>query len=182
MIRNRGRKTWLALLVAVPCAASAHNYSYLEGGLVNQDQGSDDETGIRIAGSYDLAPPIALFGEYADIDDYEQITAGALFHTALDKQLDLVLGASLENVDVGVDDDTGIGLRGGLRWQPINHLEIHPEVRYVDVFDEDSTSVRVAGLFSVTPELDLQVAAQGGDDDRFEVGVRYNFGPRSTGR
>jgi hypothetical protein len=165
----------VAAFSLTPMLAQAHNYTYLEGGIVNQDQGSNDETGFRIAGSVDLAAPIALFGEYADIDQYNQISAGALYHRSLDRGVDLILGASLENVDVGVDDDTGIGLRGGVRWQAIPNLELNPEVRYVDVFNEDLVSFRLAGLFSVTKELALQAAAQGGDDDRFELGVRYNF-------
>lgn len=183
-MKTNGKLTLVAAaaLLYLPAIASAHNYNFLEGGVVNQDQGSRDETGFRIAGSLDVAPPIALFGEYADIDEFNQITAGALYHRNLDRGLDLILGASLENVDVGFDDDTGFGLRGGLRWQALPALELNPEVRYLDVFEEDVTSFRLAGLFALNNPLDLQAAVQVGDDDRYELGVRYNFGSRTTGR
>lgn len=160
-----------------PTLVAAHNYTYIEGGFVDLDNEHYDDSGLRIAGSADIAPPIALIGEYADVDRWEQLSAGALFHKPLNRDLDLNLGATLEQLDLGHADDTGYGLRAGLRWRPptLSGLEFAPEVRYLDVFEEEFASLRIGALFRLAPALDLQGAVQGGDDDRVEVGLRYNF-------
>ncbi len=162
-------------LLALPLTANAHNYTYVEGGYVSLDNDAADDSGFRIAGSGAIAPSIALIGEYADTGDFEQLSAGAIYHAPIDRSLDWFAGATIEMVDVPGDDDTGFGLRGGLRWSFAKAFELIPEIRYVDVFDEGFTSLRLGGLFRIAPRLDLQAALQAGDDDRFEAGLRYNF-------
>jgi len=174
-------KAFAAAALLLPLSAVAHNYTFVEGGYLNRDYGNNDDSGFRIAGSGSIADNFALIGEYSDVGDLDQITAGALFHTPLSNVIDLNLGATFENIDAGPVDDSGYGLRAGLRWQVMPRLEMNPEVRYTDVFDSTDTSVRLTGLFAFTPALDFQAALQGGDDDRVEVGMRYNFGPRVTG-
>ena len=166
------------VLLAGPALAQAHSYNYLEGGYLNRDQ-PGDEDGFRAAGMFDIASPIAIFGEYADVDYFSQASLGALYHTNLQRGLDLNFGASIEHIDVGDYDDTGFGLRAGLRWiLPNTKLELNPELRYVNVDDEDATSMHVGAVFPLAQAWDLAGAVQFGDDDRFELGVRYNFGPR----
>lgn len=169
----------LAALVAaclMPVAALAHDYTYLEGGYVDIDRRGTDDAGLFIGGSVDLLPPVALFAEYADTGPFEQLSAGALFHTRLNNTVDLVAGASLERAEIRAADDTGYGLRGGLRWWAVpGRFELSPELRYTDVLGNDATSLRATGLYRVTHELDVQALLQGGDDDRFALGVRYNF-------
>lgn len=161
--------------LALPFAAHAHNYTYIEGGYVSLDNDAADDSGFRIAGSGAITAPIALIGEYVDTGDFEQLSFGAIYHAPIDRSLDWFAGATIEMVDVPGDDDTGFGLRGGLRWSFAKSFELIPEIRHVDVFDEGFTSLRLAGLFRVAPRLDIQAALQGGDDDRFEAGLRYNF-------
>jgi hypothetical protein len=170
-------------LLMVPSVAPAHNYTFLEGNAVRRDVGPEEDVGVRLSGSMDVTYPVALFGEYISADEYDQFSTGGLFHTALNHVLDLNLGASLESVDDGRRDDTGLGLRGGVRWQAIpTRLEVNPEIRHVDVFDTVNTNLRVTGLYFMDRHLDLLGVVQGGDDDRIEAGIRYNFGPRMTGR
>ncbi|AXQ27692.1 hypothetical protein D0B54_02980 [Solimonas sp. K1W22B-7] len=167
-------------LAALPGLAAAHSYTYVEGGFLNRDFGADDESGFRIAGSGDIHQNIALIGEYADTGDLEQISAGGLFHTPLNNTLDFTAGATYEHIEVGSFDDNGFGLRTGLRWQNADgRLELSPEIRYLDIADDDDTSLRVSGLYGLTPKVDLVAAVQAaGDDDRVEAGLRYNFAPR----
>lgn len=172
-----------AALMLVPALVQAHNYNYVEGGWVHRDQ-RGDEDGIRLLGSFDVARPVAIFAEYATVEDFDQLSAGALFHTPINNDFDLVLGASIEDVNYSDGGgDTGFGLRGGVRWViPQTRLELNPELRYVDIDPEELVSVRVNALYQLNNAFDIQGAVQGGDDDRFELGVRYNFGPRVTGR
>lgn len=159
-----------------PVVANAHNYNYVEGGFIDRDLGRDDDSGLRIAGSADIARQFALFGEFSDVGDLEQLTFGGLFHQPLQRDLDWYGGVSLEMIDAGPADDTGIGLRAGLRWTaPDPRFELNPEIRHFEVFDDGVTSLRLAGYFAIANPFELQLAVQTGDDDRFEAGARYNF-------
>jgi hypothetical protein len=124
-----------------------------------------------------------VFGEIVDAGAYEQLSAGAMFHTPIAQGLDFNVGGSLEAIDAGNQDDTGIGGRAGLRWSvpDTRGLELSPEVRHVRIFDTSITSIRAAALFPVSRQLLMQGALQGGDDDRVELGVRYNFGAPAAG-
>ena len=169
----------LAAAVTPPAAAAEGDYSFLDGGVVDRD-GSD--MGVRIGGSADVSYPVALFGEVVDAGEFEQLSAGALYHTRVGQGLDFNVGGSLEAVDAGNQDDTGLGFRAGLRWfvPETRGLELGPEVRHVMVFDSSITSIRANALFPVSPRLNLAGAIQGGDDDRIEAGLRYDFGPRAA--
>ena len=183
MVRSQIRKvlaaaSTLAVLLAAP-AASAFDYTYIEGGYgdIDLDNGYDD-SGFRFAASYGgLHPQIALIGEYADWGDLSQLTLGAVFHAPLQKDLDFFAGGSFERLDAdGGYDDTGFGLRAGLRWQiPNLPVQLIPEVRYLDIADDTLTSFRLGGLFTIAPRIDLVAGLQTGDDDRLELGARYNF-------
>lgn len=172
-----------AALLLSPVLAQAHSYNYLEGGYVHRDQ-RGDEDGLRMAGSFDVASPVAVFAEYATVEDFDQLSVGGLFHTPINDELDLNLGASLEDVNYSDGGgDTGFGLRAGVRWLlPQTPVEMNPELRFVKVDHRELTSLRVAGLYQLGTAVDLETALQAGDDDRLELGVRYNFGPRLTGR
>lgn len=165
----------LAVLMSSPLAM-AHSYSYVEGGYVSRDSRGVDDDGLRLGISGAVAPQVALIGEYAGTGDYSQLSAGAIFHTPIDRSLDAFGGATLEQADNGHDDDTGFGLRAGLRWSFAQHFELSPEIRHTSLFDHSDTSLRLAGLFNFAPKLHAQAALQSGDDDRFEAGLRYDFG------
>ena len=166
----------VAALLAAP-AASAFNYTYIEGGYTSIDLDyGDDESGFRLGGSFDIAPQVALIAEYNDWDDLAQLSIGAIYHAPLQKDLDFFAGGTFERIDYDIDDDTGFGLRAGLRWQVPNlPIQLIPEVRYLDVLDDSLTSFRVTGLFTIAPRVDLVAGLQTGDDDRLELGARYNF-------
>lgn len=172
----------LAVFCALPVPAAALNYDYIEGGYVRlDDESGNDEDGARIKGSFDFIPNFALFGEYADTGPFEQATAGVLYHTAVTNLVDFNLGLSVEQAEFGNIDDTGFGARAGLRWQVAsNGLEIMPEVRYLDVFENSSTSARLGALMPLGPQFGVVAAVQGGDDDRVELGLRYDFSPRNV--
>jgi len=169
----------MAVGLALPAAAA--DYRYMDGGVVDRD-GSD--MGLRMAGSGELTPPLAAFGEVIDAGQYEQLSAGLMFHTPFDTRVDFFAGASLEAVDAGNQDDTGYGARAGLRWSvpETRGLELSPEVRHLVVFNDVITSFRAGALYPVAPRFNLLGALQAGDDDRVELGMRYSFGTPSNAR
>ncbi|MGH8540834.1 MAG: hypothetical protein ACRETW_10065 [Stenotrophobium sp.] len=166
----------VAALALLPSIASAFDYNYFEGGYLYRNNDQVDASGFRLAGSVDVVPHVAVFAEYGDTGHYNQIGAGALFHTPINSTLDLNLGASVEHADSNHDSDTGIGLRGGVRWKILSQLEIDPELRFIDLY-RGMTSARLGALYRINPAIDIQGAAQVGDEDRVEASLRYNFGP-----
>ena len=44
------------------------------------------------------------------------------------------------------------------------------------LYHDDQVSVRLNALLNIAPHLDVQGAVQGGDEQRYEVGLRYSFG------
>lgn len=163
-------------LTLLPMAASAFSYNYIEGGYLHRDNDFSDEGGFRLGGSFDIAPQIGVFGEYANVNSYDQITAGMQFHTAINEVLDFTAGASAEHFTGSGDSNTGFGLRSGVRWSVVpGQWEVNPEVRYVRVDGVDLTSARVGGLYHINKKFAINAALQGGDDDRIEAGLRYNF-------
>ena len=173
------RKTLAAVAVfaTLPAAAATFDYNYVDGGFMHRHNDFASDSGVRLGGSLDLAPPVALFGEYSNTGNYDQFSVGGLFHAPLNDALDLNLGASIEHASAPHDSDTGFGLRAGVRWNLVpGQWELNPELRYVNILHQDDISARVAALYHVNRSLDLQAAVQAGDEDRAELGLRYNFG------
>lgn len=161
----------------LPAVASASDYTYLEGGFIDRHDYGRDGGGGRIAGSLDIPVlPLAIIGEYTGTDRLEQEDVGAVFHVPIVPTLSFFGGATLEHADRDGDTDTGLGARAGVRWKTIPRLELAPELRFVHLFHTDQTSVRGVALYNIAPHFDLQGAIQGGDDRRFEAGLRYVFG------
>jgi hypothetical protein len=163
-------------LTSVSGIASAANYSFLEGGVLFRDTYGENDAGFRIGGSVALTSPLAAYGEFTSNDNIDQFSTGVLFHQPINSEIDWFAGGGLEYVDIGIDDELGFGLRGGLRWTPLKAFEVTPEIRYFDAVDDGRVSFRVGGTYTFSPPFALTAAVQGGDDDRVEVGLRWNFG------
>jgi hypothetical protein len=162
-----------------PLAAGAADYTYLEGGFIDRHDYGRSGAGGRVAGAFDLHTlPLAVIAEFTGTDKLDQVDAGVIYHVPINRMFDFFAGATLEHADRDGDTDTGVGGRAGVRWQLNNSFELAPEFRYVHLFHEDEASVRLNALLNVASHLDLQGAIQGGDEQRYEVGVRYNFGGR----
>lgn len=164
--------------VALPglAAAAVNDYNSLEGGVIHRDDYGHSDLGGRVAGSFDLSVPVAPFAEYTTNDHLDQISVGAVFHAPIRRDLNWFAGGSFEHVSFDRGHDSGFGLRAGLRWQASQNLELSPEVRYVDLAHDGQVSARLNAAYAVATRLDVIGAVQGGDDDRFEAGIRYRFG------
>ena len=68
-------------------------------------------------------------------------------------------------------------LRADLRWLvPDTRLELSPGLRYVDLYDDGDTALRVAGRYGLTPAVKLQAAMEFADDaDTVSAGARFEF-------
>lgn len=165
--------------LAMPAApALAHNYTYVDVLYLSTepDQGEDFD-GFGIGGAAAVAPDLHVFGQVSDQDELERLTAGLAINHRLQPGLDLVAGGSFESAEIGNNDDTGIGLRADLRWLvPDTRLELSPGLRYVDLYDDGDTALRLAGRYALTPAVRFQAGVELGDDaDTFEAGARFEF-------
>ena len=164
-----------AALSFLPLAASAFDYNYVEGGYLHRDNDFSDEGGFRLNGSFDIAPNVNVFGEYGNTN-YDQYTAGAQYHTPINNALDFTAGASVEHFTGGGDRSTGFGLRSGVRWNIVpGQWELNPELRYIRIEGENIASARVGAQYHINKQFGVTAALQGGDEDRVEAGLRYNF-------
>ncbi|WP_348673261.1 hypothetical protein [uncultured Abyssibacter sp.] len=167
-------------IVALGCSATAlaHNYTYIDALYLNTDPDvGDDYDGFGIGGAAAISPDLHLFGQISDQDELERLTAGLALNHNLQPGLDLVAGASFESIEIGNSDDTGIGLRADLRWLvPNSRFELSPGLRYVDLYDDGDTALRLAGLYGITPRVKLQAAMEFADDaDTVSAGARFEF-------
>jgi len=178
----------LACILA-PAAASANGYSFVGAGFfAHEDTDTTDlvphrgnslrgyETALMVAMP---SRPFAYFVEYGNTDVIEQFSGGLLYHRTLATGFDLTAGASAEFEDM--TDEKGYGLRVGARWWPRGPgLELNPEIRHEELFGA-ATSARLTVAVQVGRRLQLEGAAQGGDDERYLLGLRYALprdGPR----
>ncbi|WP_292997936.1 hypothetical protein [Nevskia sp.] len=169
--------TALALIPALaPGLATAADYNYIEGGFLLRDNYGSSEGGFRVGGSVELTGPLAAYSEFTTNNDVNQFSVGAVFHNPITREVDWFAGGGLEYVDVGNTDDLGFGLRGGIHWTPSKLVTLTPELRYYDAVGDGQFSARLSGSYNLTPQFALVAAVQGGDDDRFEAGIRYRFG------
>jgi hypothetical protein len=170
-----------ALLVALPCLAWGHDYTYLEAGLLEHEdldytdsipaRGSSTQ-GYFVTGQLAMPTrPYAYFAEYGQTDVLEHFSVGMLRRYRLTERLHATTGASVEFEDM--TDEKGYGVRAGLRFVPFGPMmEIHPELRYAEMF-EAQTSARLTLLVYAHQLLRAEAAAQVGDDPRLLVGLRY---------
>lgn len=187
-----------AAVLASPLAATAQelSYNYVEAGYVQvePDDGDIEFDGFRAKVSGQIAEQVYLFASYGEIEsdeflggatiEQEVITAGLGYRIPVAAATDLTAEAAFVSVDVsaegpvgsGSDDDTGFGLGLGLRHLFTPYVEGAVNVDYVDVFDEDETTLTLSGLFHLTPALSLGAGYSISDDaDGWTVGGRFNF-------
>jgi hypothetical protein len=176
------RRVIVAMVLATaPALAGAHDDRLLEAGLfAHEDTNYTDfvpNRGNRLAG-YRVAwmlgmptRPFAFFTEYGNTDVIEQFSGGALYRHALAAALDAYAGVTAEFEDM--TDEKGYGARCGLRWSPFgDRLELQPELRHEDLF-EPHTSLRLTASATVTGPWRVQLAAEGGEEQRYILGLRY---------
>lgn len=189
------KKTLLAtalVLAASPAFAAPFNYSYFEGGF---GEGRGDGDGLFIGGAMDLQQGFGLIGSYYSLDyeegrfdgDLDIFTVGVQFHTPLNKQTDFVGSVQLINADWESrdffgsrysNDDTGVLLRGGLRFAIQQNLQLEGDVSYIsnDFWDDEELGIKAALRFFI----DRNVSIAGGvasdqELDGLFVSGRYQF-------
>lgn len=147
------KKGLIALAVA-SCVASVNasaelSYNYVEGGLAMYPSADGDQSfiGLEGRGSMEISEELFGFGglKYLTDDfDYMGLHVGGGYKVAIDNRTDVWVGGSLEYQKFdsprrcafgfcvgGSENETSIGLRGGMRMEVNNQLEVAGSGRYV---------------------------------------------------
>lgn len=186
------KKTLLAAalaLLANSALAGNFNYTYIEGGFGEEE---DDGDALFLGGAVDLQQNLGLIGSLYSIDwdddvDGTIFTAGLQFHTPINGQADFVGSVQLINAEIewedrfGRDeseDDTGLLLRGGIRFAIQRNLQLEGDISYIsnDMWDDNELGLKAGLRFFPAPQF--SIAGGIADDQELDglfISGRFDF-------
>jgi Outer membrane protein beta-barrel domain len=171
------------------------NYNYIEGGFVNIDSGAGNPTagignlsGLGVDGSYEVAPKFRLMAGFntASCCDYRlnNFSIGVGYHQMLLQRLGLFVNAELVNSNgkytpngfSASNSDTGFALVGGVRFTPVEKVEVDGFVSVTggNDFVDSSPSPGVFGMYNFADHWNV-FASYTANADLFYTGLRYDF-------
>jgi hypothetical protein len=172
-----------SLLAGVCLADEGPKYTYIEGGYSRLDiddfDGDGDIFGAK--GSVALTDMLHLVGSYeaGEVEDVDLVGAffGLGVNIALNETVDFVAqaGVAHQEIEFGQfdEDDQGLGANAGVRAMLTPVFELNGGVRYVDVGDDDETSVFGGAVYNFTDMFAGTAGVEIGDDaTRYGIGVR----------
>lgn len=184
----------LVLALAAPALADTPSYNYVQGSFqkVDLDDGGlgldVDGDGFGIGGSFEVADNWHIVGGYSTIDfgfgvDLNQLSIGGGYHTDISTTTSLFADLSLVRAEVdagpfGSQDESGFGLRVGIRSNLTDKVEAEGNIAYVDLGNGgDGTSVGGALWYGFTESFSAGILA-GAEEDVFSygIGARLYFG------
>jgi len=186
----------LAVGLALPLAATAQdlNYNFIQGGAAFYPSFEDqDFFGLDAKGSFLVTDDIFVFGGVKFLTDDVDLTAahiGAGWRYPLARNTDVYGGVSLEYQDVEAtiidpdsltaigtasEDETSVGVRGGLRHMLTDDFEVAGEVRLV-TGDMDYFGVTGTAQYFLTEQIGLIGEIDIYDGEMGVIGgARFNF-------
>lgn len=171
-----------------PVRDNGFSYTYGQFGYDNWDYDNGPDVDV-LDGEVSFALDEHLFlrggasfydGDYDspgnDDVDGNRLSVGAGFHTPLQRGLDLVASADVIRDDNDFNDEEwGYAVRGGLRHQTTEMLQLSGGVLYEDVYD-GNVGVYGQGLVELTRAWDVGARVAVTDDsDNIGLFGRYNF-------
>lgn len=187
------RKTLLAAALALT-ASAAHaapfSYDYVEGGFGEIDEAD----ALFLKGSKALDKNLYMLGGAYVIDENEAdgfyLEGGVGYHMPLSKQADLFLNGQLLYGDFdykvrtpfgtvkGSEDDLGAILRAGVRFMPVDKVELEGvlAVSSNDTLIDDGVGLDAYGRYYFTSEFSGALGLHSDTElDGVSLSVRYNF-------
>lgn len=174
---------------------SDFNYNYIEGGFVNIDSGTGNPSGgignlsgLGVDGSYEIAPRLRLVAGFntASCCDYRlnNFSVGVGYHQMLLQRLGLFVNAELVNSNAkytpngfsASNSDTGFELVGGVRFIPVEKVEVEGFVSVTggNDFVDSLPAPGVLGMYNFADHWNV-FASYTANTDLFYTGVRYDF-------
>lgn len=181
------------LLLAGPTLAADISYNFAQVGyqwttLEDVLPGLDiDGDGFGVGGAFEVGDSWFMQAAYqhASFDfgvDFDQLSAGVGFHTAMTPNADFFASLSYLKVDAsgagGSASENGYGATIGVRAMVTEKLELDGTIGYVDLGDgADGTALGAAAIYNFTEILSFGLDV-GFEEDAFSygVGARFYFG------
>jgi hypothetical protein len=180
------------LAAALPGAALAElHYSTFEARLLDVDVdvgagGDVSGDGFSVAGSYEIAASLFLFGEWQDQSfdfgvDGTGLELGLGYKHEIKPDFDFVGTLSLVDQELELGsfsaDDDGLALGGGIRTKLAESFELDAMLRYVDMDEAGSdTGVRLDLRYYFADKLGVSFGVDTNDNaDTLHVGFRAEF-------
>lgn len=163
-------------------AAKEISYSYVQGSYISASANDLDSKGFGIAGSFSIAPNIALTASASkerldvpsNIDvDVNNLAIGVTVHTSVAPKTDLFGNFSVINVEgvasngvvsLGVDD-TGNNISIGARHLVADSVELDLAVTRTDVFDRAFNAMSAGARLYVNDRASLGLSYVKGEED-----------------
>lgn len=180
------RKTLLVAALAL-MASAAHaapiSYDYVEGGFGEIDEAD----ALFLGGSKSLDKNLFMLGSAYVLDlpgggDGFYLEGGLGYHLPLNNQTDLFFNGQLIYADIdtrfGGDDDLGAILRAGVRYMPVEKVELEGSLAASsnDLLLDDGLGVSVSGRYHFTPQFSGAVGLHSDTElDGVSFSVRYAF-------
>ena len=189
------KKTLLASALMLACAsasAAGFKYTYGEVGYGDLDHGD----ALFFGGAVDIQQGFGLIGSYYSQDfdggaDGHIFTIGGQFHAPINRQLDFVgsiqlINAEREGRDCSSwgrcyswsDDDTGLLLKGGVRFAIQQNLHLEGDISYNtnDYWDGDELGIRAGVRFYPVREVSLALGVASDQElDGLYISGRFDF-------
>lgn len=172
------------LLLSAPCAAQNIDYSYIDGMVVNQeDGGGDDYTGLGLRGAYPFTPQFYATAQFlstnagSDVIDIDRLDMGfgGGYHMPLNRTTDFFAELGFLRVDTDVGDDDGLRVGAGVRSLVAKQVELRGSVEYVDVFDGELV-INLGAQYAINDAWAGFLELSEGDMfGGYMLGVRFNY-------
>lgn len=176
-----------ALALAAGTSHAAFSYDFVEGGAGEVDEGD----ALFLNASKSISPNLFVLGSAYMVDSGVSIPGydgegfylegGLGYVMPMAPQADVFATAQVlyGNVDVpGDDDDLGYITRLGVRYEPMNRIELEGSVAYSnnDLLIDDGIGYSAAARYQVTPMLSAGIGfSQDTELDGAFFNVRYQF-------
>jgi hypothetical protein len=177
------------LMLPGQVSAQGPSWAYLEAGFNSvdfDDAGvSDDGDGYFAGVSFPIFKSLHVFGRYIDntTDDLDlDITrwyAGAGWHGMLGEKADLVGEVAYTDAEFDMIDGSGYFGRAGVRWRPIQLVEVGAFGRWEDLGGDidDSDTIWEANAMVYVWRVSLGLGYETQDElDTFNAFARFNLG------
>lgn len=164
-------------------SADTFSYNYLEGGYGEVDRGDS----LFVGGSKALDKNLYVLGNVYALDfpgdvNGAYLEGGLGYHVPLSAQADLfvngqLLYANLNHVP-GDDDDLGAIARAGVRFMPVNKVELEGSLALStnDFLVDDGIGASVSARYHIDPRVSAAVGYSSHTElDGFFLNARYDF-------
>ncbi len=158
--------------------ASSFSYDHVEGGFGEIDEAD----ALFVRGSAALDKNLYFLGGVFIIDEKNTdgfyLQGGLGYHLPLSKQADLYFNGQLLYADIESEDDIGFILRAGLRFMPVDKVELEGVLAASsnDLLIDDGLGIDVYGRYHFNPQLSAALGLHSDTElDGLSLSVRYNF-------